>query len=54
MLRDSIFFYKNTKDRRSKDYIANWILINDQFYLGLRPTVDTALIPPLSHPVLEN
>ena len=35
------------------DFISKETLENDHCYLGLRPTVDTALIPLLSHPVLR-
>jgi len=33
-------------------FLSKETLENDHCYLGLRPTVDTALIPLLSHPVL--
>jgi hypothetical protein len=35
-------------------FMSKWILENDHCYLGWRPTVDTALIPPLSHPVFKD
>ena len=35
------------------DFISKETLEHGHCYLGLRPTVDTALIPLLSHPVLR-
>ena len=39
--------------KKPRDFISKENLENDHCYLGLRPTVDTALIPLLSHPVLR-
>ena len=44
---------EGVKDQAGIDFISKEILENDHCYLGLRPTVDTALIPLLSHPIYE-
>ena len=44
---------EGVKDQAGIDFISKEILENDHCYLDLRPTVDTALIPLLSHPVLK-
>ena len=46
-------FTKEVKGKVGIDVVTKYILGSDHCYLGLRPTVDTALIPLLSHPVLR-
>ena len=44
---------EGVKEQAGIDLISKETLEHDHCYLGLRPTVDTALIPLLSHPVLR-
>ena len=44
---------EGVKEQAGKDLISKEILEHGHCYLALRPTVDTALIPLLSHPVLR-
>ena len=44
---------EGVKEQVGKDLISKETLEHDHCYLGLHPTVDTALIPLLSHPVLK-
>ena len=45
---------EGVKEQAGIDFISKETFENDHCYLGLRPTVDTALIPLLSHPVFKN
>ena len=46
-------FTKEVKGKLGIAFVTNLTLGSDNFYLGLRHIVDTALIPLLSHPVLR-
>ena len=46
-------FTKEVKGKVGIVFVTKYILESDHCYLGLRPTVDTALILLLSHPVLR-
>ena len=43
---------EGVKEQAGIDLISKETLQHGHCYIGLRPTVDTALIPLLSHPVL--
>ena len=46
-------FTKEVKGKIGIVFVTKYTLGSDHYYLGLRPTVDTALIPLLSHTVLR-
>ena len=46
-------FTKEVKGKIGIAFVTKKNLGSDHCYLGLRPTVDTALIPLLSHPILR-
>jgi hypothetical protein len=46
-------FIKKVKDKVGIVFRVKQTLGSNHFYLGLRPTVDIALIPLLSHPVFK-
>jgi hypothetical protein len=45
MVQGARIFITKIKGKVVMNFRSNETLINDHFYLGLRPTIDTALIP---------
>ena len=53
MVKEREYSMEGVKEWAGMDSISKETLKHDHYYLGLRPTVDTTLIPLLSHPVLR-
>ena len=53
IVKEREYSMEGVKEQAGIDLISKETLEHDHCYICLRPTVDTALIPFLSHPVLR-